>query len=159
MGSQLGYLWNIQRTAAKPFRSLVFTHLDQRLGQNLENAIWSKADGRWKTTEWWDGKDLDELWREAGSEAAAPAPDVKANVEADASRPLPAGLPEDAVSLVRALPSRSSADNVIYLTADSPNEVDALEEGATYVIGGIVDKNRYKVRTLRSPWRLGPGWS
>lgn len=67
MASQLGYLWNIQRTAAKPFRSLVFTHLDQRLGQNLEASIWSKANGRWQTTEWWDGRDLDDLWKEAGA--------------------------------------------------------------------------------------------
>jgi tRNA (guanine9-N1)-methyltransferase len=49
------------------------------------------------------------------------------------------------------LEERVKAEEVIYLTADSPNVLETLDEGKTYVLGGIVDRNRYKVsRLLRS---------
>lgn len=46
-----------------------------------------------------------------------------------------------------ALPSELTVlkENVVYLTADSTEELEELSEGKSYVIGGIVDHNRYKV--------------
>ncbi|KAJ3341822.1 tRNA methyltransferase 10 [Gonapodya sp. JEL0774] len=43
----------------------------------------------------------------------------------------------------------SEKDQIVYLTADTPNEISTLEEGAIYVIGGLVDKNRHKGLTYQ----------
>lgn len=40
---------------------------------------------------------------------------------------------------------RVAQENVIYLTADSEEELLELKEGEVYIIGGICDHNRYKV--------------
>ena len=44
---------------------------------------------------------------------------------------------------------REDASRLVYLTADSPNELAELSQGDIYVIGGLVDRNRHKGITLR----------
>lgn len=44
-----------------------------------------------------------------------------------------------------ALPAQTDREKIVYLTADSSEELFELNEEETYIIGGICDHNRYKV--------------
>ncbi|PIA16388.1 hypothetical protein COEREDRAFT_42965 [Coemansia reversa NRRL 1564] len=46
-------------------------------------------------------------------------------------------------------------DKLVYLTADSPNVVEHLDPEKAYVVGGIVDRNRYKLLTLKKAEEQG----
>lgn len=45
--------------------------------------------------------------------------------------------------------------NIYYLTADSENNIEILETNATYIIGGIVDRNKYKGLSFNKAKELG----
>ena len=47
------------------------------------------------------------------------------------------------------------ASQFVYLTADSPHLLETFEEGTTYIIGGLVDKNRHKRVTLDAALQHG----
>ena len=46
-------------------------------------------------------------------------------------------------------------NNIYYLSADSENNIDIIDNNATYIIGGIVDRNKYKNLTFNKAKQLG----
>lgn len=79
---------------------------------------------RWSKTEWWT-EGYGRLWN--------PGPDPINN---ETSRP------EEEYSGV---PTACTKESIVYLTADSDEELSELKPDETYIIGGIVDRNRFKV--------------
>ncbi|SCU94260.1 LAME_0F06766g1_1 [Lachancea meyersii CBS 8951] len=46
-------------------------------------------------------------------------------------------------------------ENTVYLTADTDEVLERLEPGTTYIVGGIVDKNRHKLLCYNKARELG----
>ena len=50
---------------------------------------------------------------------------------------------------------RYPLDKIVYLSADGDETLEDLKKDELYIIGGIVDRNRYKFLTLQKAKRLG----
>ncbi|KAK9899670.1 hypothetical protein P389DRAFT_191984 [Cystobasidium minutum MCA 4210] len=135
MSTQLAHVYNVNRNAVHSINTIL-TPLDGQLKQRMIEG--RKGDYlRWKGLTFLE-KPIEQLWSaEAGpSEARV---DVQENDTADA-----AASTSESKSSNTTSETPIKQEDVIYLTADSENTLDALEEGKTYVIGGIVDHNQYK---------------
>lgn len=47
------------------------------------------------------------------------------------------------------------AEELVYLTADSPNTITTFDSSKVYIVGGIVDRNRYKSLTFDKAQKQG----
>ncbi|KAL1944097.1 hypothetical protein VTO73DRAFT_3282 [Trametes versicolor] len=134
LSSQLAYTYSANKKAQHPFSSLLFTSLNGRTLTRMD-ATNHSAYKRWVGAEWWS-EGYEQLWE--GGEVGAPSSIEGAEGEiAEKSG-------RAAKRTKKQQPSRAARDTVIYLTADADDELTELKEGETYIIGGIVDHNRYK---------------
>ena len=130
--SQLAYTYSVNRNASYPF-SLLSTSLNGRTMTRLESMN-NAAYKRWTEAEWWT-EGYEHLWTLSERPVEGQAPDmVESEVLGSTS----------SLSNTR-VQAKSSQDTVIYLTADSEEELLELKPEETYIIGGICDHNRYKV--------------
>ncbi|WFD29859.1 tRNA (guanine(9)-N(1))-methyltransferase [Malassezia sp. CBS 17886] len=148
LAAQLGYLYGINRTSSHPVAELVIAGAGAISGRSLgfappQGGAHTYPDaGSAQTSLYQDrvGHHMEEKnegsWRrwhrvrllEHGGIEALWAPDA---------------------------PPRCNKEDVVYLTADTDRTIDALEEGKTYIIGGIVDRNRYKHLCAKKAEALG----
>ncbi|GAA6047502.1 hypothetical protein JCM3770_005778 [Rhodotorula araucariae] len=100
----------------------------------------------------------------AASTSANPAPAVSSSGDAvatsdGASVPtlsVDSSAPLVSIGALAGTPrARVPRSTVVYLTGDSPNVLTTLDAGHTYILGGIVDRNRYKNLCLGKAERLG----
>ena len=119
MCSQLGYVYSANRRSTCPFSSVLFTSVNGRTLTRMESMN-NAAYRRWTGTEWWQ-EGYERVW--SGKEGDSGSDELK-----DVHRG-----------------SWVKQQDVIYLTADSDEELMELKEDEMYIIGGICDHNRYKV--------------
>ncbi|KAJ3926498.1 MAG: guanine-1-methyltransferase-domain-containing protein [Lentinula lateritia] len=119
--SQLAYTYSANRNASYPF-TLLCTSLNGRTRDRLE-AINDGAYKRWTHTEWWENS-YDCLWSSPGVSSSTRE----------------ASLPQADLDVQK--------QKIVYLTADSGEEIEELKPGETYIIGALVDRNRYKNLTF-----------
>ena len=136
--SQLAYVYSVNRRSSNPFRSLLFTSLNGRTLSRLEKLN-DAGYKRWAGTEWWT-EDYERLWLQNSAESA-PGDGESSKGPASEDR-----VEDDDDDPEKLLATPVSQDRVVYLTADSTEVLEELKEGETYVIGGLCDHNRYKVR-------------
>ncbi|KAM0756171.1 hypothetical protein T439DRAFT_351887 [Meredithblackwellia eburnea MCA 4105] len=157
MTAQLSFCHSANRNSVNPVPILV-SSLSGRLKLRLEENNQGSHQS-WKNVEFWEDS-YDSLWREEGQTASSDVvhdpegetPTLTSTSEVPtngASREgVEASAPKkDLVTIgVKRGKEKSKAkrEDVIYLTADSPNTLTELEEGKSYILGGIVDRNRYK---------------
>ncbi|KAG6868748.1 hypothetical protein C0993_011017 [Termitomyces sp. T159_Od127] len=134
--SQLAYTYSANRNAAYPF-SLLYTSLDGRTFTRLEGTN-DAGYKRWTNTEWWR-ESYERLWQ--GQEPGSAQADEANDKRTEGAFTIPSEvLTSEAVRL-----QENIRQNIVYLTADSEEELNELKPEETYIIGGICDHNRYKV--------------
>ncbi|KAH8830984.1 guanine-1-methyltransferase-domain-containing protein [Flagelloscypha sp. PMI_526] len=117
LGSQLTYTYSANRNAGFPFQVLN-TSLKGKILARLE-FVGDASYKRWSNTEWWS-ESYEELWNVQPPEGEASTSNLMSR-------------------------SKASKESIVYLTADSEVELETLSPEETYILGGIVDRNRYKV--------------
>ncbi|KAK4704199.1 hypothetical protein P7C70_g2007, partial [Phenoliferia sp. Uapishka_3] len=128
MTSQLGFCYSANRHSNNPV-PLLITSLEGKLKSRLE-AAGQGSYKSWREVEWWE-EGYQGLWANEASVTAVEGAEDKEMNE----------VPKITVGSMSGRPkSRSNREDVIYLTADSPNVLSTLEEGKTYILGGIVDR-------------------
>ncbi|GAC95971.1 likely tRNA guanine methyltransferase [Pseudozyma hubeiensis SY62] len=135
-------------SATTPSDTKVANVENNRIGQAMDGklrGVWR----RWKRVT---------IYKHGGIESllSSPSEDAAAATASSAaiSQPVINGRhfpPEETRQALHRIP----ISDAIYLTADTDDTLTALEPGKTYIIGGIVDKNRYKGLCRAKADRLG----
>lgn len=134
MASQLCYVYSANRLAERPFQTLLHTSFSAESSPRLWEKMLKTKREVWNRCYWTEGG-IDRLADRFGScpkDHESQGPDASSSSSSAPKLQLPETISPETHSLV-------------YLSADAEEELETLAENEIYIIGGIVDKNRYKV--------------
>lgn len=147
MASQLGYCYATNRRAARPFSRLTFSSFSAARSPRLFPQLKKANCDSWMRCDWRE-QDVDRILETDQDTRLADHSDVGSNgvvPDADAS------ALEGATTGVKSSTGldKGKGKQLVYLSADSEHELQDLSENESYIIGGLVDRNRHKVRTAK----------
>jgi tRNA (guanine9-N1)-methyltransferase len=138
MTNQLYFVHALNRMSHKPFRHCAFTGINGRLKERFDNKL-NGEYVKFSRMEW-RGEDVQEM-RQAPARTENEWKEFR-----DGKRKTQNAPTISAVDLSSSpLRNPFEGQEYVYLSADAEEELDTLKENETYIIGGIVDRNRYKV--------------
>lgn len=173
---QLGHLYSTQRHSSRPFRYLYYVGEGAHPGRAyvhsaspdpepedyvpeslVDTALGTHMEKNWEA-----------MWRRWKGLGVLPCGGIEALLEDGPASELEFLEPMEAEGKRAPPPShdlrtrRWKKQDLVYLTADATETANTLEEGKAYIVGGIVDHNRYKnlcankardlgIRTMRLP--------
>ncbi|WOO80969.1 tRNA (guanine(9)-N1)-methyltransferase [Vanrija pseudolonga] len=171
MSGQLTYVYSANRTAPRPFSSVLFTSFSPEISPRLWEKMTKTNWDRWNRMHFWSqdvgvlagelGKEKEEGGERVEAEAEGAVESATENGNDAAANGKPArpkktklganGAPNDTATLLAALsgphlpPTLPATHKLVYLSADADEELTTLAEDEVYVLGGIVDRNRHKM--------------
>ncbi|WVQ97063.1 hypothetical protein IAU59_004173 [Kwoniella sp. CBS 9459] len=171
MSSQLGYVYSSNRTSKRPINTVIHTSFSPKASPRLWERMSASNWHKWSRSYWW-AEGLDHLDNALSSSSSSLAPESTADTTMSVTNIATAGTEEinkgtDSLETKLSggqLPPEleKGRHRLVYLSADAEEELTTLSEDDVYIIGGIVDRNRYKnlcqdkaekleIRTARLP--------
>lgn len=140
MNTQLAYCHSANRGSSQPVKVL-YSSFSGRLRQRMESI--GSTHEKWKGIEYWE-EPYEGLWQAA--EETVKQPEAGAGEEGEGEKNAVASSSKITIGAEAGKPRSTCArSDVVYLTGDSPNIITSFESNKTYILGGIVDRNRYKM--------------
>ncbi|WWC88004.1 uncharacterized protein L201_002906 [Kwoniella dendrophila CBS 6074] len=165
ISSQIAYCYSSNRTASKPIKTILHTSFSPEHSPRLWNKMISRNWNKWSRSYWWhqDVGELNEILNsnleDLKSTSATTIDQIEGNnvnndnqnVNEQGKRSIEMTEDETQKQLEDYLIGPNLPKGIIkgkhkliYLSADSEEEIETLDENEIYIIGGIVDRNRYK---------------